>query len=73
MTARSKENPTMRDTLQAIKDIPQQPQVQASLQEQLVQMRVAANKLGCYDAADFILGILVAKTEKSKLLNTTKG
>lgn len=37
-----------------INNIPQQPQVQYSLMEQLEQLRLAANKLGLYDAADYL-------------------
>jgi hypothetical protein len=40
--------------LDVIKTIPQQRQVQYDLQRQLRELRVAANKLGLYDAADFI-------------------
>ena len=40
--------------LDVIKNIPQQGQVQYDLQRQLRELRVAANKLGLYDAADFI-------------------
>ncbi len=40
--------------LDIIKNIPQQAQVQYSLQQQLRELRIAANKLGLYDAADFI-------------------
>jgi len=45
------ENKTVVDV---IKDIPQQPQVQYDLTRQLNELRVAANKLGLYDAADFL-------------------
>lgn len=34
--------------------IPQQPQAQYSLDEQLATLVIAANKLGLYDAADYI-------------------
>lgn len=37
-----------------IKDIPQQPQVQYDLRRQLDELRTAANKLGLYDAADYL-------------------
>lgn len=37
-----------------VRDIPQQPQRQDSLDEQLLTLTAAANKLGCYDAADYI-------------------
>lgn len=34
--------------------IPQEPQSQASLDEQLRELQIAANRLGLYDAADII-------------------
>jgi hypothetical protein len=37
-----------------IKCIPQQAQAQYDLTQQLHELRVAANKLGLYDAADFL-------------------
>ena len=37
-----------------IRHIPQQPQVQYDLDRQLRELRYAANKLGLYDAADFL-------------------
>lgn len=37
-----------------IKMIPQQPQVQYDLTKQLSELRIAANKLGLYDAADYL-------------------
>lgn len=37
-----------------IKNIPQQKQVQYDLNRQLRELRFAANRLGLYDAADFI-------------------
>lgn len=40
--------------LEAIKQIPQVGQTQASLNEQLRLLRMAANKLGLYDAADYL-------------------
>lgn len=40
--------------LDVISTIPQQGQVQYDLQRQLRELMVAANKLGLYDAADFI-------------------
>lgn len=40
--------------LDVIKNIPQQGQAQYDLERQLQELRVAANKLGLYDAADFI-------------------
>lgn len=45
----------MDEALQkVIAAIPQQAQRQYSLQEQLRELMQAANKLGLYDAADFI-------------------
>jgi hypothetical protein len=38
----------------AAAQIAQQPQAQYSLHEQLTILRVAANRLGLYDAADFV-------------------
>lgn len=43
-----------KSVLDVIKKIPQQRQVQYNLQTQLSELRVAANKLGLYDAADFL-------------------
>jgi hypothetical protein len=40
--------------LNAVKQIPQVPQTQMALNDQLKILRIAANKLGLYDAADFI-------------------
>ena len=37
-----------------IKNIPQLPQRQDSLKEQLKDLRIYANKLGMYDACDFL-------------------
>lgn len=34
--------------------IPQQPQRQDSLVEQLRTLHIVANRIGCYDAADFL-------------------
>ena len=42
-----------------LKQIPQQPQAQYSLEEQLNLLRFAANKFGLYDAADFIRDVNV--------------
>ena len=44
--------------LEIIDKIPQQPQRQDSLASQLADLRIAANKLGLYDAADFIRKLL---------------
>ena len=38
----------------AVREIPQQPQAQCALVEQLQLLTVAANKLGLYDAAEWI-------------------
>jgi len=43
-----------QNVVDAIKEIPQLPPVQYSTVEQLRELRVAANKLGLYDAADFL-------------------
>jgi hypothetical protein len=40
--------------LDVVKQIPQVSQTQMSLNDQLKILRIAANKLGLYDAADFI-------------------
>jgi hypothetical protein len=40
--------------LDTIAEIPQMPQVQYSLMQQLFELKIAANKLGLYDAADFL-------------------
>ena len=47
-------NLVLATVLDVIKEIPQQGQVQYDLQRQLRELRIAANKLGLYDAADFI-------------------
>ena len=47
-------NRVLATMLDVIKEIPQQGQVQYDLQRQLQELRIAANKLGLYDAADFI-------------------
>lgn len=44
--------------LEIIDKIQQQPQRQDSLASQLADLRVAANRLGLYDAADFIAKVL---------------
>jgi hypothetical protein len=43
-----------KTVIDVIKDIPQQPQVQYDLKRQLEELRFAANKLGLYDAADYL-------------------
>ena len=46
-------------TLEVInRQLDQQPQRQDSLAAQLYDLRVAANRLGLYDAADFIAKVL---------------
>jgi len=46
-------------TLELInKQLAQQPQRQDSLAAQLYDLRVAANRLGLYDAAEFITNVL---------------
>lgn len=47
-------NRVLATVLDVIKEIPQQGQVQYDLQRQLRELRTAANKLGLYDAADFL-------------------
>ena len=47
-------NRVLATVIDVIKDIPQQEQVQYDLQRQLRELRIAANKLGLYDAADFL-------------------
>lgn len=39
---------------EVLDNIPEFPQTQCSLDEQLRLLRVVANKIGCYDAADFL-------------------
>jgi hypothetical protein len=46
------------NVIKVIKNIPQQPQVQYSLNQQLAELKNAANKLGLYDAADLISKLL---------------
>ena len=40
--------------LEYVKSMPQLPQVQFSTTEQIEILRMAANKLGLYDAADYL-------------------
>ncbi|MFK3607875.1 hypothetical protein PVE_R2G0562 [Pseudomonas veronii 1YdBTEX2] len=49
------------ETQAAILAIPQQPQRQDGILDQLHDLRVAANKLGLYDAADLLRGMLDSK------------
>ena len=44
---------------EVVQAIPQQPQRQDSLHDQLRMTMVAANRLGCYDAADRIARMLL--------------
>ena len=37
-----------------LQQVPRFPQTQESLTDQLRLMRLVANKLGCYDAADYL-------------------
>lgn len=50
----SKEKTQSTSVLDVIKAMPQQGQVQYDLRKQLTELRFAANKLGLYDAADFL-------------------
>ncbi len=43
-----------KTVVEVINLLPQQPQVQYDLTKQLQELRIAANKLGLYDAADFL-------------------
>ena len=43
-----------KHVIEVIEGIPQQPQVQYDLTWQLRELRIAANKLGLYDAADYL-------------------
>lgn len=43
-----------REAAEPIKAIPQQPQVQLDLRMQLEVLHAAANRLGLYDAADYV-------------------
>jgi len=47
-----------KSLLEAIRAIPQQAQRQYGTDDQLRYLRLAANKLGLYDAADTIRNIL---------------
>ena len=44
--------------------IPQQPQAQGAVQDQLVALYAIANRFGLYDAADLVQG-LIEPTKKS--------
>lgn len=54
-----------------IMDIPPQPQSQAALNDQLRTLAFAANRLGLYDAADFLNRVL--DKEPSQLLPSDGG
>jgi len=43
-----------KTVLEIVMDMPQRPQVQYDLARQLRELRIAANKLGLYDAADYL-------------------
>jgi len=47
-------NNEINPVVETIKKIKQQPQVQYDLTRQLRELRLAANKLGLYDAADYL-------------------
>ena len=49
--------------VEAIRAIPQQPQTQGPLTDQLLALRVAANRLGLWDAADYLRRRLDEKTQ----------
>jgi len=44
--------------IEAVRAIHRQPQTQAALNDQLTALREAAQRLGLYDAADFIRDVL---------------
>lgn len=44
----------MKQIYTVLNQIPQQPQSQAALEDQLHLLKVIANRFGLYDAADFI-------------------
>ena len=48
----------IKSVLEVIAEIPQQPQVQYSLEEQLRELKFVANKLGLYDAADYLREVI---------------
>ena len=50
----NKQNMKNIKLLEVIENTKQLPQVQYSLERQLIELRVMANKLGLYDAADFL-------------------
>lgn len=49
------------DINQAISQIPQRPQTQEALNDQLRYLAAIANKMGLYDAADFVTDVLNRK------------
>jgi hypothetical protein len=53
------------NTQDIIRDIPQQPQTQESLSDQLLVLQAAANKLGLYDAAEFLREVIERKESKA--------
>lgn len=54
-------NQSANTVKETIKNIPQQSQVQYDMNQQLFELKLAANKLGLYDAADFITNTLNKK------------
>jgi len=57
----------------SIKAIPQYSQVQCATNTQLEYLRMAANKLGLYDAADFIKKFLEANSSEIQRRFMVKG
>jgi hypothetical protein len=53
--------------MDVIKLIPQQGQVQYDLTKQLLELRIAAKKLGLYDAVDFLKSIININSNENKL------
>lgn len=56
-----------------IDTLPKQVQRQDSLQDQLVDLLVVANKLGMYDAADYLNRMMVAKPATRKTEDSWAG
>ena len=50
----NKQNMKNIKLLEVIENTKQLPKVQYGLERQLIELRVMANKLGLYDAADFL-------------------
>lgn len=49
------------DTQEGLRQIPQCRQRQDSLDDQLKDLHQAANRLGCYDAADYLKQVIKRK------------